>query len=1140
MTMVDAIGLQASFRVRTAAPHLDVAVDPAEDAIVLVENDGAYRWIRPEASSATGTRHFTVPLTPGPTGEEPLSRGVVHDFVSGQVRTWVFRFAAPRAVGRAIAILEGDAYTGLMRIRELDPSRWSGGDGPGRLDLPDNRPARLLVLIHDTFGSTAGSFGALGATPWGTAFLQAGLAHYDAVLGFEHRTLADSPGSNAADLLAQLRAQEWGTQAPVIDIVAHGRGTLVARALVDGLLPEAGWDAQVRSSILVAGPNAGTELARAENWAATADLYTNLAVGACRALALLPQAAPAATILAGALRSIGGLVKQLASSGLDEEQVPGLAAMRPGSDFLADLASATRARAFRSSASPSYYVIAANFEPRLADSHEPRELPRQWVTRLASGVVDRLLGGDAHDLVVETASMQAVDGPRDSLCFDNSPYIYHTNYFSRPEVVNALNRWLDLPAPRDDAAPSPARGPASATGLIGRLPELLHAATELPAAVDADIIVESAARPASELLASIERSAPSFVVLRRSEGGLGNAILNYVYTPSELHERLENAGPVPAVRALDLHESDSTTATPVPALRPGPDSGRIVAVDGDWPVGVVPRRDEFILNGNIDVLSDMVTQFKDTGLVRRAMPSQGASPPPEAPPPSPVSCHVAAQMAPSVRQGGVTPVQVTLSREAISQASSATSATAPLPDIDPERKLLVDVIPKRGFALADDSEQAQVDLPRPGSPIDLYFSVRAMEPGKGEIRVVVRQRQLPLASLTLYPEVVPAATAVTPVVQLKQEAEVHPAPAGSWPPHVLLITEEYSERGHVFRFELQSPSLGKFKRYRSDPVLQRESFVQNIYEDIESRWLGSQGQQDAFADDLQSMGAGLWTRLLPKELRDDLWSVRDALDSIYVVSEEPFIPWELVYMTEPGGTIGAGSRFLAEAGLVRWLYEANLFPPEILTVRPGMTRYLIPTYPAIPEIQLLPLPEAEKEAAFLRAEFMAVAVPPLLPDVRRLLEGPAGFDLLHFAGHGFAASATINEPQLVLEGEVSGQDYIPVYLRADAVEARANFGALRPMVVLNACQAGRQNWKLTGIGGFAQAFLRRGAGAFVGTLWSVGDAPARNFTEAMYRALKAGDPMAAAVRAGRAAARAAGDATWLAYAVYGHPAARLQ
>jgi CHAT domain-containing protein len=96
------------------------------------------------------------------------------------------------------------------------------------------------------------------------------------------------------------------------------------------------------------------------------------------------------------------------------------------------------------------------------------------------------------------------------------------------------------------------------------------------------------------------------------------------------------------------------------------------------------------------------------------------------------------------------------------------------------------------------------------------------------------------------------------------------------------------------------------------------------------------------------------------------------------------------------------------------------------------------------------------------------------------------------------------------------------------------------MVVLNACQAGRQNWKLTGIGGFAQAFLRRGAGAFVGTLWSVGDAPARNFTEAMYRALKAGDPMAAAVRAGRAAARAAGDATWLAYAVYGHPAARLQ
>jgi CHAT domain-containing protein len=96
------------------------------------------------------------------------------------------------------------------------------------------------------------------------------------------------------------------------------------------------------------------------------------------------------------------------------------------------------------------------------------------------------------------------------------------------------------------------------------------------------------------------------------------------------------------------------------------------------------------------------------------------------------------------------------------------------------------------------------------------------------------------------------------------------------------------------------------------------------------------------------------------------------------------------------------------------------------------------------------------------------------------------------------------------------------------------------MVVLNACQIGRANYKLTGIGGFAQAFLDRGAGAFVGTLWSVGDSPARTFTERLYSELLGGQTLAQASIAAREAARQAGDATWLAYVVYGHPHLRVE
>lgn len=1190
MTLVDTLDVQAPAGTRkAAAPRLEVAVAPDEDAVILVEQEGIYRWTAPDAPGATattpqrtagaaGARHFTIPLQPAWPGNPAMPRGVMDQLIPGRFRAWVFRFVVPPAIGRAVDFLEGDVRTGLARIRDLDPSGWSAAAGPGPLALQAGRPPRLLLFIHDVFGSTAGTFGALGATPWGTTFLEACLGHYDAVLGYEHRTLAVSPAGNASDLLAQLRGLDWGTPPPGIDIIAHGQGALVARALVERVLPASGWDARVRCAILVAGPHAGTELARTENWTALADLYTNLALGACRALALLPQAAPVATILAEALRTMGGLVKQIARSALDEQQVPGLGALRPASGFLDELAGSGDAMPARSPA-PPYYVIAADFEPRLAASHEPKELPVRWATLLANGAVDRLMQDSAHDLVVTTASMCAINGIRDTLCFSRTPYIYHTNYFSRPEVVNALGRWLALPAAHGDMQPAAhwmdelnagAIPVTDGDGLVGMvsardialapvrtrgsqpaqttrmpLPGPINVAVQLPAAVDGDIMVESAARPANALLAEIEQSAPSFVVLRRPFGGPEGTVLNYAYTPSELHSRLENAGSWPAIDALSLHETDSTMATQVSALPPAPGFGRIVAIDSDsWPVGVLPGQDEFVLNDNIDALNDKVIHSTDPGLVRRAMPSLGVAPvfepgPAELQQP-PATCHVAAEMAPSVRQGAVTPLVVTLSREAIEKALSPTAASTPLAfEVDPERKLLVDVIPKRGFVLEEDSEQDPVDLPAPGSPIDLYFRMRAVNPGKGEIRVVVRQRQLPLASLTLYPEVTPAAAAAMALAPLREEADVHQAPATSWPAHVLRITEENSRDGPVFRFNLESPSLNVQKRYRSEPVKNRESFVENTYADIETRWLGTKGQKEAFAAELQDMGAGLWDRLLPKDLREDLWRVRDGLDSIYVLSEEPFIPWELVYMKGPEGIIGPGGRFLAEVGLVRWLHEAGVFPSETLTVRPGMTRYLIPSYRTIPAINLFPLPEAEKEASFLRDEFAAVPVPPLHPDARRLLEGPAAFDLLHFAGHGFAASATVNEPQLMLEGEISGQDYLPVYLRADLVESRANFGGLRPIVVLNACQAGRQHWKLTGIGGFAQAFLRRGAGAFVGTLWSVGDAPARHFTEALYRALKAGQPLAAAVRTGRTTAQAAGDASWLAYAVYGHPAARM-
>jgi CHAT domain-containing protein len=224
-------------------------------------------------------------------------------------------------------------------------------------------------------------------------------------------------------------------------------------------------------------------------------------------------------------------------------------------------------------------------------------------------------------------------------------------------------------------------------------------------------------------------------------------------------------------------------------------------------------------------------------------------------------------------------------------------------------------------------------------------------------------------------------------------------------------------------------------------------------------------------------------------------------------------------------------------GLVRWLYDSG-WPPERLQVRPTRARYVIPDYPD----RRYELPEAQAEREFLEKTFGATAVEPQPTPVRKLISTRGAFDLLHFAGHGAAETDAITEARLLLQGRVEDGRYIEAPFTTTTVNTRSNLTGAdgsRPLVVLNACQTGRLGYALTGIGGFAQAFLNGGAGAFIGTQWSVGDVPGRVFTETFYRQLLDGATVAEATTESRERARADGDATWLAYAVYAHPHARL-
>lgn len=492
-------------------------------------------------------------------------------------------------------------------------------------------------------------------------------------------------------------------------------------------------------------------------------------------------------------------------------------------------------------------------------------------------------------------------------------------------------------------------------------------------------------------------------------------------------------------------------------------------------------------------------------------------------------CYAYAEMDTHVIVQRVTTVEIIISKEAIEFVSSVTAKSEQI-QVDPLKALIVHVIPKVNFESVGDA-RIEIDLLSLETPQRLYFDLRPTHIGEGEVWVVFRQSQMPLLTLALTPQIVESRAQIPQ--RLSAKGSIQNIPQLSEPLHQLRIIERRNGTQITYDYELDSPSLNILGRYESKPITSdRQQYVEALYREIESRWHSVQEDVEAFAAELRGFGGQLLDELFPEALQRQLWEHRQKVQSIMVISTEPFIPWELVHLKPPSQAFLPDEVcFLGQLGLVRWLYDVG-FPPESITLHADRCRHVIPHYPN----RRYRLPQAEQEAQFLEKTFQATAIEPQPNPVRQALES-ASFDLLHFAGHGQAEHGSTSTANLLLEGRIEGGNYIPAMLSATTVSQYCRFKAAKkqPIILLNACQIGRTGYALTGISGFAQAFLRGGAGAFIGSLWSVGDRPARVFSETLYSALLDGSNLAEATRKAREKAKAAGDATWLAYVVYGHP-----
>lgn len=403
---------------------IDVAAEQA--CVVLVERGGVWSWQLPTATSRAlpgeaATARFDIPAARG-------------------LGALVLRFAAPVIAGPAIKVLERDVTRGLVHLRTPDPTSWSRIDNLREVGLPAGRSARILLFVHGTFSSTLGAFGRLtDPDKPGRGFLDRAVETYDAVLGFDHPTLSVDPLDNAEDLYRRLCTRvPAGTS---VDIICHSRGGLVVRSLVESVLPGRQWAGTVDRIVFFGVPNAGTHLADPGRWSTFVDLYTNLLIAAASPVL---GGTVGAAILGAGLKGVGALVKYLAGYAVDGGEIPGLAAMEPGGDFLAGL---NRPQPGQPGPARAWFAVISDFHATGdAPGQPPPEFPAALAHWLAEGVVDDILD-QANDLVVDTASMTLVDGRpftffRDGVDFGSNPTVYHLNYFLQDEVAHALIAWL--------------------------------------------------------------------------------------------------------------------------------------------------------------------------------------------------------------------------------------------------------------------------------------------------------------------------------------------------------------------------------------------------------------------------------------------------------------------------------------------------------------------------------------------------------------------------------------------------------------------------------------------------------------------------------------------------------------------------
>lgn len=369
----------------------------------------------------------------------------------------------------------------------------------------------------------------------------------------------------------------------------------------------------------------------------------------------------------------------------------------------------------------------------------------------------------------------------------------------------------------------------------------------------------------------------------------------------------------------------------------------------------------------------------------------------------------------------------------------------------------------------------------------------------------------------------------------------HPAPAGRpptlavstggrLPDMVVRILPHPNHNGRQFLCSVAAPALGE----RGAADTPEEWNLPHATSELVPLYMKDFIQTDPGARVAALRGAGKqFFDAAPENFKRLYWKLVDAGTpprSIAIVSVEPHIPWELMLPERDLGAVPRRMKPLGvEAMIGRWTRADGTSGTQAVVL--SNSRVIAPTY------SRRPLEHAQREAELVTSRFPGSVIRPAdVATIGSEVSAAGDLTLLHFTCHGSAEGS--------LQTLILDNDYrLSSNVVSGMEELETLFERGRTMVFLNACEVGRTNTGLAGVGGFASAFIELGAVAVIAPLWAVRDSVAFEVAKAVYDGIVAepARPFAEILRELRAKAyeRGTGEDTYAAYCFYGDPLARL-